>query len=165
VLLICPRRLGQPYLPAPAPLAISTHITPVAVARPPAESPPPPPARRRSEEDRSHQLPPVAARSDREASDRTRPRRFPPELRHRPPSSVNVVRSFNLSQPTAPYSLPSSSKLQGRAPTVGDLRANSIAAKRHRPSSSPPPHRRATSPVSPRHPRVVRQVPRSVSVL
>jgi hypothetical protein len=72
------------------------------------------------------------------------PRRIPPERRCRPPSSLSVARSFDLSQPTAPYSLPSSSKLQGHATAVGDHRASSTAAERHRAAS---PHRSTDAPL------------------
>jgi hypothetical protein len=114
-----------------------------------------------------HFLPLDAPSTDggREALDLTGPHRFLPELRHRPASSVSVSRSFDLSQSTAPYSLPSSSMLRGYAPTICDHRASSITVERSRPSSTPPPHRCATSPVRPRHPHVVRQVPRSAPML
>jgi hypothetical protein len=79
-----------------------------------------------------------------------------------PPSSVSVARSFDMSQPIAPYSLPSSSKQQGHTP---DHRRPPCQLHCRQPSSILPPHRRPTSPVSPLHPRVVQQVPYSVSVL
>jgi hypothetical protein len=49
---------------------------------------------------------PLSTDDDREASGRAGPRWFPPELLRRPPSSVSVAWSFDLSQPTAPTHCP-----------------------------------------------------------
>jgi hypothetical protein len=81
-----------------------------------------------------------------------------PELHRHPPSSVSASRSFDLLQPTAPYSLPSSSKLQGHATTVGDHHATSPAAERHCPEASPPPPHRIVARISTTSKFLARQI-------